>query len=189
MEVLQLKKMKAARSPERPESIRLLERAHDCQLLEMLLEEGYRPDRLPDLGTSAIISLTHSMTWDFLDQRLFGNYGERKGIDSSRARDQLKMIHLLVAHGGRWLPSDKRKIGDVRSNFLKMTSDYLLEFVWLMNKYGAARRRDVEELLRTPSVPRLLGQNLAEAAKLAAGVPDEPLLVPGTSPTQPNQPK
>ena len=56
-----------------------------------------------------------------------------------------------------------------------MARDYVLEFVWLMKNYGAARRRDVQELLRTPSMVRVLGQEREQANHIVAGIPDEPM--------------
>ena len=175
LEVLQLKKLVAARDPERPESIRLLEECRSSEMLAMLLAEGHRPQRLPDQGTRAINSLVSSMTWEFYDTSSFTFTNQpKKRIDSSRARDRLKMLHMLVAHGAKWLPDDKQTIGDARRNLLKMAADYLLEFLWLMQKYGAARRRDIEELLRTPSVKQLLEEDLSKAIQLVAGIPEDP---------------
>jgi hypothetical protein len=69
------------------------------------------------------------------------------------------MLHVLVARGAKWLPANKAAIGTARKSLLKMAPDYLLEFVWLMQHYGAARRQDVDELLRTPAIARLLSSN------------------------------
>jgi hypothetical protein len=43
----------------------------------------------------------------------------------------------------------------------------------LMQHYKAARRRDVQELLRTPAMTRLLAKERASAASIVAGVPEE----------------
>ena len=85
----------------------------------------------------------------------------------------MKMMHMLAAHGATWLPADKRAIADVRRSLLKMSVDYVLEFAWLMQQYRAARRRDVQELLRTPAMSRLLLNDRQRAAELVAGAPDE----------------
>jgi hypothetical protein len=172
VEVLQLKKMVAALDPARPESARILDYCHDSEVLALFLAKGLRPDRLPDRGTSAIQSILRSMSWQFYEGSLypFASQRPRSNIDSSRARERLKMIHMLVAHGAKWLPKDKQAIGYARRELLMMAPDYLLEFVWLMHKYGAARRSDIEELFRTPSVGRLLGKELSKANQLMSGL-------------------
>jgi hypothetical protein len=53
-----------------------------------------------------------------------------------------------------------------------MRRDYVLEFVWLMQNYQAAGRSDVQELLRTPSITRLIGDEQGKAAELVAALPD-----------------
>jgi hypothetical protein len=40
-----------------------------------------------------------------------------------------------------------------------MSADYTVEFVWIMAEYGAARREDLEELVRTPSIRALVRQH------------------------------
>ena len=55
-----------------------------------------------------------------------------------------------------------------------MAPKYLLEFAWLMRRYRAARRADVEELMRTPSVARLLGPDRGKLNQIVAGIPECP---------------
>jgi hypothetical protein len=85
------------------------------------------------------------------------------------------MLHLFVAHGAKWLPADKQSIGNARRSLLKLTPDFLLEVAWLMQTYRAARRADMEELIRTPSVARLLGNNLDKLRQIVADTPADPL--------------
>ena len=85
----------------------------------------------------------------------------------------MKMIHMLVAHGAKWLPKDKHEIGDVRRELLMMKPDYLLEFAWLMHRYKGARRSDFKELFHTPAVTKLLGESVAKAQQLIAELPEE----------------
>jgi hypothetical protein len=95
----------------------------------------------------------------------------------------MKAVHMLLAHGAMWLPKEPREIGDVRRSLLKMKAAYLLEFVWLLRAYRAARRRDVLELFRTPSVNRLLGDKRTEADRILAGIPEDTASVV-TSPSE-----
>lgn len=178
LDILKQKRLRAALAPERPESGRLLEEAchaSDSQPLSLLLELGHDPGRLPDHGTKAITGLLHSMNWGFASERtnIWSSPNAHAGIDSSRARERMKMLHMIVAKGAKWLPADKRAIEDARRCLLKMAPPYVLEFAWLMQHYRAARRRDVRELLRTPGMTRLLAKERENAASIVAGIPEE----------------
>lgn len=185
LDILTQKKLRAALAPGHPESRRLLEEAchaPDSQPLSLLLELGHDPAELPDRGTRAVTWLLHSMSWDFSFERshIWSGPHAQAGIDSSRARERMKMLHMIVAKGAKWLPTDKNAIGDARRCLLKMAPPYVLEFAWLMQHYKAARRRDVQELLRTPAMTRLLAKERASVASIVAGVPEE---LPETAPT------
>jgi hypothetical protein len=39
---------------------------------------------------------------------------------------------------------------------MKMSPDYTLEFLWIMSKYDACKREDLEELLRAPALKSLV---------------------------------
>lgn len=179
IDILRNKKLLAAIDPARPEAPDLIRdacHAPDSQVLHLLLERGHSPRRLPDRGTAAIGSLLHSMSWDlsFGHQSTWSSTSFDKGIDSSRARERMKMLHMIVAQGARWLPDDPHAIGDARRCLLKMAPAYVLEFVWLMQRYTAARRRDVQELLRTPAMVRHLSGELDRAVSIASAIPDDP---------------
>lgn len=181
MEILTHKKMMCPPDESRPDTLKLLERAcstsPNSTAVSWLLERGHSPKLLADRGTRAISSLLNSMSWDFSSNRTHGFLAatEKPGIDSERSRERLKMIHLLVAHGGMWLPSAPYTIADARKCLLKMSQDYVLEFIWLMHEYRAARRRDVQDLIRTPSMARLLQNERSRVTRLVAGIPEEPL--------------
>ena len=180
IDVLKQKKLRAALDPGHPESARLIEEAchaPDGEPLSLLLELGHGPGQLPDHGTRAISWLLHSMSSDFYFGRtsVWSSPNSDGGIDSSHARERLKMLHMIVSKGAKWLPADKRAIGDSRRCLLKMARPYVLEFAWLMQHYEAARRRDVQELLRTPAMTRLLSKERNHAASIVAGIPGEPL--------------
>ncbi len=173
LDILRQKKLLAAIAEARVEQVRLLEIAchtDDGQVLSLLLERGYTPTLLPDLGTRAIASLLHSMSWEIAFRRR--PELRARGIDTDRAREKLRMLHMLLAAGARWLPADTRAISDARRCLLKMAPAYALEFVWLMQAYGAARRREVQELLRTGAMVRLLAQDRERAASLVARIPE-----------------
>jgi hypothetical protein len=179
LEVLALKKLLPASDAGRPEAMRLLRDtcfAPSSEVLSLLLDRGFSPALLPDHGSEAIRSMINTMSWDLSIERLSGLRDSRSppGIDSDHARERMKMLHMLVAHGAKWLPEDKHAIADVRKCLSKMKPDYVLEFLWLMKTYGAARRSDVQELLRTPTMARLLGQEREHASCLVDEIPEEP---------------
>lgn len=176
-DILRQKKLLTALNQARSEQIDLLEtacHAPDSQALALLLERGYSPKLLPDRGTRAISSILHSMSWEALFTRP-GEWTEvrSRGIDTTRARERMRMLHMLVAAGAKWLPGDKRSISEARRCLLKMAPEYVLEFVWLMQGYGAGRRRDVEELLRTMAMIERLSGERERASALVARIPEE----------------
>ena len=168
IEVLKLKKLAAASAPSHSDAAGLLNNVYDSEMLSWLLQHGHHPSALKDHGTCRINCWINFMAFDLvLGMR-------RTGLDSQRAREYLKMIHLFVDHGARWLPEEKHQIKDVRRNLLKMKPDYTLEFIWLLQQYRAARRRDLQELLRPPSMTRLLGKERARAEQIVAETLEEP---------------
>lgn len=178
LDILKSKKLRAAMALNHAEPGRLLEQAchaADHQPLSLLLELGHEPGRLRDGGTAVIGRLLDSMSWGFPFTRMgtWSGSDAQAGIDSSRARERMKMLHMIVAKGAKWLPLDEQAIRDARRCLLRMAPAYVLEFVWLMQFYKAARRRDVQELLRTSAMVRLLGGEREDAANIVAEIPEE----------------
>ncbi|MCK4790415.1 MAG: hypothetical protein KAV87_42150 [Desulfobacteraceae bacterium] len=50
----------------------------------------------------------------------------------------------------RWMPNDHHEIAEARRSLLRMTPDYTMEFIWIMSKYNACRREDIDELVPAP---------------------------------------
>ena len=126
--------------------------------MEQLLAKGLDPNDPVVGGCPAIARCIASMDWWW-----YGSSSNRASMlwdrdrrstkrDTSGTRDIMKAIHLLAKHGGKWRPRDKREIQSARRSFLQLTPDYIVEFVWIMWKYGGCARESVLELLRTPSV-------------------------------------
>lgn len=153
-------KLKAIRlSPDRPGADKLLRNA--CfnakpGLLKMLLEKGFGPCQLENKGSSLINSLLSRMSWNF---NPWTRTREEKDIDSHDARESIKMIHMLVRSGAKWEPRDKGEINYIRRSLLKMRSDYILEFVWIMSEYGACARSAVDDLVKTPAMRSLVSKH------------------------------
>ena len=137
-------------------------RADKSDFLEQLLKRGFNPLEYENSGTLLIQTLLTSMDWyidfDLWDPRRTGR-NTKRDLDTDGSREKIKMIHILAKHGAKWLPKDHSQIGDARRSLLKMKPDYTVEFIWIMSKYNACKREDIEELIRTPSIRSLISQH------------------------------
>lgn len=175
LDVLKLKPMAALCKSGLQHSGKLLEAAcgsSNSALFDFLFERGLRPEILPDGGTTAISHLVMRMSWCYPTD-ILGYLNDRRPIDTQEARDCMKSVHMLVARGARWLPTDKAKLKDIRRCLLKLTTDYTLELVWILGKYGAARRQDVKDLVMPTSMQRHLGDRMKELHELVGRVAAE----------------
>lgn len=169
-DVFNLKRIRL--DPKKPELKDLLLRA--CQakksdFLEKLLKKGFNPWEYENSGTPLIQALLTSMDsyfdinhWDIWRT----DRTAKRNMDNEDSRERIKMIHILAKHGVKWLPKDRSEIGDARRSLLKMKSDYTVEFIWIMSKYEACKREDIEELIRTPSIRSLIYQSMARVNDL-----------------------
>ncbi len=169
---LNIFRMKAIRlDPKRADARGLMENACHAKksdVLKHLLDKGFCLKDWEDKGSSLIQSLLCSMSFDW-DFSPFSGYKKiEKDIDTSRSREEIKMIHLLVRHGAKWEPyrESHLHIGHARRSLLKMTPDYTAEFVWIMSKHGACSRDSVEALLRTPPMRALGSKHLSRIEEL-----------------------
>ena len=49
-----------------------------------------------------------------------------------------------------------QKANDAHRSLLKMKSYYTVEFIWIMSKFSASTRENIEQLIRTPTMRALL---------------------------------
>ncbi len=98
--------------------------------------------------------------------RLKGSKGPKTNLDTDRSREKIKMIHILAKHGAKWLPEDRSEILEARRSLAKMRPDYTVEFIWIMAKYNACKREDLEELLRAPALKSLVSKHAARISEL-----------------------
>ncbi len=165
-EIFKLKKIQV--SPDHPiarELLRYACRAEKADFLVDLIKQGFDPAGQNDRGSSMIRACIQSMPWSF--DRIW--LGQQKGIDSFRSREAIKMIHLLAQHGVKWMPADRYEINDARRTFLKMSDDYIVEFVWIMSKHNACSRENIEQLIRTPAIRRHIAKHQARINELLEG--------------------
>ena len=136
--------------------------AEKADFLKELLDKGFNPNDQENGGSSLISSLLGYMTWSFdLDSRK-----PKRNLDTTRSREKLKMIHLLARHGARWIPAGKDEISHARRSLIEMSPDYIVEFIWIMSKYQACTRENIEELIRTPAIRSVVSGHLPRIAEL-----------------------
>jgi len=182
-EVLQQRKMLRAIEASTTDTAVFLRvcRTGNARILELFFQRGHSPTRLPDKGTEAIENVVQGMESQlWLDRLHFGTYDRKLPADSSGARDRMALLHMLVAHGARWLPEDKYAIGDVRKPLLRLVPAFSMEFAWLMKRYGAARRADVSALFATPTMRRHLSGERTDLERIVNGIPQEIAATPRT---------
>lgn len=153
-------KMKSVKlDPEQPYAADLFQNAcfgDKSDLLKLLIDKGFSPKCLEDMGSSMIQSLLHGMSWSF---DLYSRNRLERDIDTTRSREKIKMIHMLARNGAKWEPQDRRVINDARRSLIKMQPDYVMEFIWIMSEYQACRRDDVEALIKNPNTKALLSKH------------------------------
>ena len=145
-------------------------------LIEGLLKKGMQPNDQPNGGCSGIQSLLTSLDFGTLLRNLTWDVPPDK-YDTDTARNQMKMLHLLAKYGARWCPLDRNEINLARRTLLKMTPDYALEFAWIMSKYQACSRGNLQSLLKTTSIRRHTLEHKDRLKELLEHFPeDKPLI-------------
>ena len=140
-------------------------------IVERLLAKGMNPNNQENGGCAAIQQLLDRLEW--CSWSVYGWERRANGIDCSKSRDHLKAIHLLAKYGGKWRPVDSRQLNAARRSLLRMTPDYTIEFVWIMSKFQASSRSDIEALVRTPTMKRHLAPRSGRLAELLSGLPTD----------------
>lgn len=140
-------------------------------LIEKLLGKGLDPNDQENGGCSAIQQLLERLEW-YRRHSLFSWESKDRNGDSERAREQMKVIHVLAKHGAQWRPSDVRETNSARRSLLKMIPDYTIEFAWIMKKYGGCSKEDIEALTKTPTMKRLLSRQLGRLREIIDDWPD-----------------
>lgn len=134
-----------------------------ADLLKMLLGKGFDPGALEDKGSGMIQYLVWSMSRDISSWNFSRN---EKDIDSYRSREKLKMLHMLVRHGARWNPVERREINETRRSLMKMRPDYIMEFIWIMAEYNACPREAIDELMKPRSIRSMVSRHVGRLDSL-----------------------
>jgi hypothetical protein len=145
-----------------------------CAPTVVALEHGHDKLLRPfqQFGESNVLSI-HTAISPLINRVAFDaslhhrDYFSREG-DSQNCRGKIKLIHLLVKHGARWVPKDTSEINDARKSLLKLIPDYTVEFVWIMAKYQACSQPVIAQLLRTPTITKHVVSFRERLAELTA---------------------
>jgi hypothetical protein len=171
-DIFKLKQIKL--EPNRPETRQLIrETCHsgNADFLKELMKKGFNPIDQEDGGSSLIQCLIQGMGYA-LDFDLYREI-RRKNIDTNRTREKIKMVHILVSKGVKWIPNGRPEIAEVRRSFLRLKPDYIVEFIWIMSKYNACKRNDIEELIRTPAIKTLISDHMKRVRELLNRLNDD----------------
>jgi len=60
--------------------------------------------------------------------------------DTAKIRLRLAMLDVLVQHGARWIPKDRRSLDNTRRRLLRVAPEFILEVIRIMAKHGGCRR-------------------------------------------------
>ena len=159
-EVFGLKKIRL--NPNHESAYAILESAchtSNCDLLKKLLEKGFDPNNQKNGGSSMIQTLLLGMSSWSCSADPWSYDRKTRDVDFTKSREKMKMVHLLAKHGAKWKPNDQKLISEVRRSLLKMSPDYTAEFVWIMSGFRACSREDIEELIRTSAIRRLISRH------------------------------
>ena len=153
--------------PKREQAFDLVQTAcygKSTELLTRLMDLGYPLNNQANGGSSLIAQLVNCMTWcwDLSSSR------QQRNIDGDSSRERLKMLHLVVKHGARWIPENPREIDDVRKLLLKLAPDYTAELVWIMATHHGCTCSTISELLRTPSIRTHIAAHLRRIDELTS---------------------
>lgn len=161
-ELFELKPIKAVfSSPAIIELLDYLIHPSGTPILASILKRGFDPNNNPRGGSMAIQTCLEQFHFYGSSYRFAWDFGppqkETPKLDSDRSREFMKGIYLLAEAGGKWRP-DAAQIKSARKSLVKMIPEYTVEFISLMARFDAAKRSDVEELIRTPSMKSQVGK-------------------------------
>ncbi len=93
-------------------------------------------------------------------------------IDTDESREKLKMLHMLMQHGARWIPMNPSEMKEIRQSLRRMTPDYTMEVIWIMAKYGGCTQQVIEDLLKTPTMFAHIFSHTVRINELVARLPE-----------------
>jgi hypothetical protein len=171
-DILALKSMRMTEAQAHPGFgyiLSCLTRGEGIEVLKGLLAKGVNPNDQANGGCSTIQSCLNDMGWArYLPSYSWERDTSSRNLDTNESRDRLKAIHLLARHEAKWIPEGKDQLNSARRSLLYLTPEYTMEFVWIMNKYKACDVKDIEALLRTPTMKAHISAHRAVLDNLLA---------------------
>lgn len=170
LDVVRMKKM--PHDPHNPKAIQCLEQActaTSATFAEHLLKRGYLVNDRPD-GTSSLVSAIYSSV-----PRRVVHYNLTKPVseweielpvDEQAVAEKAKILGLILEHGARWRPADKKEYQGMRKAMNQMGAGATLDFVKLMVKHKACERAAMNELFRTESLRVHVWKHIGEISDL-----------------------
>jgi len=135
------------------------------ELLKRLLDRGLVINDQESGGSSTIQHVLRHLDWGVWRR---DSFFEGNGHDSQESRDRMHALQLLVERGGRWVSEDKRELNTVRKGLLKLKAEYTAELVLIMTRHRACEKKNMEELLRTPTMMTHIERYQTRITKLLA---------------------
>lgn len=127
----------------------------DLDMMRLLMEKGIDLDIM---GTTFVQELLEHAGYlcGYKKRRItcWGAYY----FDFEETREIIRKIHFLARQGFRWEPEGKNDIDRVRRSFLKLSPDYIVEFVWIMTGYKTCNIEDLKALVQPKSIKTMLNK-------------------------------
>ena len=142
--------------------------ASNADILIELLDRGLDPNTRGKDGSTLIQHVLNGLGYVYDYDSLTDI--KRKYIDNMKTREKIKMVHVLAQRGVTWSPRGKSDIAEGRRSLLRLTPEYTVEFIWIMSKYQACRREEVEELIRTPAMKALISGHMERVKEMIDGL-------------------
>lgn len=93
-------------------------------------------------------------------------------MDSSGARQRIKLLHTVVQRGALWIPEEQREITEMRRTLRQYATDYTVEFIWIMSRYGACSRADADQLIRGNILMSASAEDMERVRALLEALPE-----------------
>lgn len=176
LDILRMKKM--PHDPRRPKAFMCLESAcgsKSASYAACLLKFGYPVNDRAD-GTSSLVASIYSRVPTY-----FTHIPPKDGhgwiinshTDSSAVAEKTQILELILKHGARWQPVDKKEYQGMRKAMNQMGAGSTLDFVRLMVKHKACERAALEELFRPESLRVHCWKHIGEIYDLLERLPEK----------------
>lgn len=123
---------------------------------------------MPGLKQCCVLLQVNEMSWSCHFNAYSWDRDRNGKLDTSESRERLKAIHLLARHGAKWMPEDKYEMNSARRSLLGLKPDYAIEFLWIMSKYKACTKENIQTLFSRPTIKKHTLSHRARLLELMA---------------------